>query len=196
MVKLADLSTGLSGERCCGVSLVAASSKPGAASDDDGGLPVDVLLQGETRLVIVRQGEDEPGKKLGSLVNNNRKRLFSKTERSDAIIVHGKPNRGTSLSFNLSTSKPGTLRRKTSQPVQDESAGPFGSSNGTVQQPNRTRVGFDFLNNMNEAADVSTDFTGRDVEAEMLDIMEIDQALDSMENSRGSGRKKVLFEED
>jgi hypothetical protein len=57
-------------------------------------------------------------------------------------------------------------------------------------------VGFDFLNNMNEAADVSTDFTGRDVEAEMLDIMEIDQALDSMENSRGSGRKKVLFEED
>lgn len=196
MVKLSDLSTGLLGERCCGVNLVVASTRPGAPSEDDGGLPVDVLLQGESRLVIVRQGEDGPGKKIGNFVDGRRKRLFSKGERSDAIIVHGKPNRATSLSFNLSTSKPGTLRRKSSQNIQDDSAGQFGNSDDSSQPPNRSRVGFDFMNNMNAAADVSADFTTRDVEAEMLDIMEIDQALNSMEDSRGSGRKKVFFEED
>lgn len=196
MVKLADLSTGLLGERCCGVSLVNASTKLGDQPEDDSGLPVDVVLQGESRLVIVRQGEDGPGKKIGNIVDSRRRRLFSKGERSDAIIVHGKPNRAASVSFNLSTAKPGTLRRKSSQSIQDGSTGQFGGSDDALHLPNRSRVGLDFMNNMNAAADVSADLTTRDVEAEMLDIMEIDQALNSMEDSRGSGRKKVFFEED
>ena len=192
MVKLSDLSTGLLGERCCGVDLVATSAKNGTQSGTDGGLPVDVLIQGESRLVIVRQGEDGPGKKIGTMVDNRRRRLFS--ERSNAIIVHGKSGRNTSASFDLSTAKPGTLRRKTLQSGHDDSTG--ATPENTTQVPSRSRVGFDFMLTMNEAADASADLTGRDVEAEMLDIMEIDQALKSMENSRGGDRKRVFFEED
>jgi len=51
------------------------------------------------------------------------------------------------------------------------------------------------MNTLEDAADVSADLS-RDVEAEMLDIMEIDQALESMEGSRGNARKRVFFEED
>ncbi|KAK2591605.1 hypothetical protein QQS21_010702 [Conoideocrella luteorostrata] len=196
MVKLADLSTGLLGERCCGVNLLLASPQPGAKSEEDGGLPVDVLVQGESRLVIVRYGEDGQGRKIGNLVDGRKKRLFSKGERSDAILVHGKPDRATSLSFNLSTVKPGTLRRKSYHNSQDDGIGALGALEDAPQLPKRSRVGFEFTNIMNAAADVSADFTARDVEAEMLDIMEIDQALENMEDSRGSGRKKVFFEED
>lgn len=196
MVKLADLSTGLLGERCCGVGLVVASLKSGTSPEEDGGLPVDVLIQGESRLVIVRQGEDGPGKTIAKMVDSRRRRLFPEGERSDAIIVHGNPERTTSLSFNLSTSKPGTLRRKPSQNKNDDSTGQFGVSDDTLQLPNRSRVGFDFMNDLSAAADVKTDVTARNVEAEMLDIMEIDQVLDNMRDSRGSRRKKVFFEED
>ncbi|CRK21290.1 hypothetical protein BN1708_017860 [Verticillium longisporum] len=56
----------------------------------------------------------------------------------------------------------------------------------------RPRSGFGF--NLDAAADVEEDVE-RDVEAEMLDIMEIDRALDSLDDDRGSGRKKVFFED-
>ncbi|OAA50547.1 WD40 repeat-like-containing domain protein [Metarhizium rileyi] len=197
MVKLADLSTGLLGESCCGVTLAVASSRVGVPLEEDGGLPVDVLLQGESRLVVVRQGESGQGNAIGKLVDSRRRRLFLKGEKSNAIIVHGKLDgtTGTNLSFNLSTSKPGTLRRKPPQNIQDESSGLFAGSDDTQQSRNRSHVGFDFMSNLNAAADVKTDVTARNVEAEMLDILEIDQVLDTMEDSRGSRRKKVFFED-
>ncbi|KAG5974831.1 hypothetical protein E4U55_008036 [Claviceps digitariae] len=194
IVKLHDPCSGLLGDRCCGVSLLLATPSTGLQPDEDGGgLPVEVLIQGESRLVIVRQSDNGQGGKLGSFADGRRRRLFSKGDKTDAIIVHGKPGRATSLSFNLSTVKPGTLRRTVSQSGQD---GPAEAPQGALQLITRPRVGFDFMNTMNEAADVSTDVTSRDVEAEMLDIMEIDRALDNMEDSRGSGRKHVFFEED
>ncbi|KAM4064559.1 hypothetical protein HRG_005074 [Hirsutella rhossiliensis] len=191
MVKLLDLSTGLLGERCCGASLVADPTSSSGQIDPDGGLPVDVLIQGESRIVVVRQGEDGPGTKIGGVVDRRRRRPFSKGERSDAIIVRGQNDRIASMSYNLGTSKSGVLRRRSISKNQDDT--PDGKD-PLAQLPSRPRVGFDFMNTLNAAADVSADLT-RDVEAEMLDIMEIDQALDSMEDSRGSGRKKVFFED-
>ncbi|KAM0447716.1 hypothetical protein ACHAPV_009617 [Trichoderma viride] len=202
MVKLVDLTTGLLGERCCGVGLIPDACKNDDDIPDDGGLPVDVLIRGESRIVIVREGEDGPGRKIGDVVASRRKRLFSRNEKSEAIIVHGKQDRPASLSFNLSTVKPGTLRQK--QAARDEYEG-NGSANGNgatdksddVPTPvTRSRAGFGFADTLSAAADVTSDFTTRNVEAEMLDIMEIDQALNSMEDDRGSGRKKVFFEED
>ncbi|KAH0529635.1 hypothetical protein TsFJ059_004355 [Trichoderma semiorbis] len=201
MLKLVDLSTGLLGERCCGVGLIPDSSKNDEDIPDDGGLPVDVLIQGESRIVIVREGEDGPGRKIGAVVASHRKRLFSRSDK-EAIIVHGKQDRSAGLSFNLSTVKPGTLRQK--PPVRDELDGNGnGNGNGASDRPDdaptpttRARAGFGFTDTLSAAADVTADFTTRDVEAEMLDIMEIDQALNNMEDYRGSGRKKVFFEED
>ncbi|UKZ49746.1 hypothetical protein TrVGV298_003996 [Trichoderma virens] len=201
MVKLVDLTTGLLGERCCGVGLIPDSSKNDDDIPDDGGLPVDVLIRGESRIVIVREGEDGPGRKIGAVVASHRKRLFSRNDK-EAIIVHGKPDRSASLSFNLSTVKPGTLRLKPS--TRDELDGNGnGNGNGASDRSDdaptpttRARAGFGFADTLSAAADVSADFTTRDVEAEMLDIMEIDQALNNLEDYRGSGRKKVFFEED
>ncbi|KAG6039433.1 hypothetical protein E4U41_002640 [Claviceps citrina] len=203
MVKLPDLCTGLLGERCCGASLLIASPDTGPQHDEDEGLPVDVLVQGESRLVIVRQGDDSQGKKMGSLADGRRRRLFLNGDKKDAIIVHGgRSDRATSLSFNLSIAEPGTLRKKPPQ-IGDQEDHPDEGSRDASQHAPRSRIGFDFMDTMDAAADVSSDFTARDVEAEMLDIMELDRALENMEGRDSSGngatggrRKRVIFEED
>ncbi|EEY16993.1 conserved hypothetical protein [Verticillium alfalfae VaMs.102] len=118
MVRLQDLATGLLGERCCGVSAAVDFEK---LHENDGGLRIEVLIQGESRLVIVRESEEGVGTKVCAASS-----------------------------------------------------------------------GFGF--NLDAAADVEEDVE-RDVEAEMLDIMEIDRALDSLDDDRGSGRKKVFFED-
>ena len=182
MIKISDLATGLLGERCCGVAVLVDRSQNGAAKHDR--LPVDVMVQGESRVVLVTVADEETGKKVDALVENRRRRLFAKGERTDAIIVHGKPDRATSLSYNLSTSRPGTLKQRTLRNGQNDDTDP----NSNVQPSSRPSMGFDFMNTINDAADVSADLTTRDVEAEMLDIMEIDQALASMDGSRRSGR--------
>jgi hypothetical protein len=189
MVKLHDLATGLLGERCCGLALLAGSSRP-QGNDRDGGIPIDVLVRGETRLVVVREGEDGPGKKIGGVTNVRRKVLSE--SRSNAIIVHGTQPRNTSTSFNLSTVKPGTLRQKPSVSYEDEIL-------ADARQPSKNGqagLGFDFTDTLNAAADVTDANISRDVDAEMLDIMGLDQALERLDDSRGTGRKKGLFEED
>ena len=192
MIKLLDLSTGLLGEQCCGVGL---TIDPSRQSGGDGDLPVYVLILGESRVVIVREGEDGPGKKIGGVVSTRRRRLFSKDAKSDAIIVHGKPDRSTKASFNLSTVKPGTLRLRSGVFDQDETTGDLDSTRD-LTLASRPRVGFDFADTLYDAADLTEDFNTRDVEVEMLDIMEIDKALDNMNGGRANGRKRVLFEED
>jgi WD40 repeat protein len=186
MTKLQDLSTGLLGDRCCGVGLILNSLKT-SNNAQDGGMPVDILVQGESRFVVVREGEDNAGKKIGA--GNRRNRLFS-SDKTPAIIVHGKPDRDISMSFNLSTVKPGTLRRKPLLAEEDDD-----SLAASLKQQSQAQVGFDFTSTLNAAADVSDDFTRRDVEAEMLDIMEVDQALDAMNGRQQNGRKRVFFED-
>ncbi|KAF4594939.1 Nup37p-like protein [Ophiocordyceps camponoti-floridani] len=189
MVKLLDLSTGLLGERCCGVGLILQPRDGGGGgfrqADQEGGLPVDVLIRGETRLVVVRQGEDVSGSKIGAVVDRRRMRLFSRGQKSDAIIVHTKNDAKPSFSYNLSTARSNALRLGLVSGHADRSP---------TQMPIRPRVGFDFMDDLDMAADASADLS-RDVEAEMLDVMGIEQMLDSMEDSRGSGRKKVFFDE-
>ncbi|EGX92434.1 hypothetical protein CCM_03807 [Cordyceps militaris CM01] len=183
MVKLADLATGLLGEPCCGVDLIPTRSSGSVA---DGGMPVEVVIRGETRLVIARDGDESGNKKLALY---RPRRLFSK-ERPNAIIVHGENNKALpKLSFNLSTAKVGSLRRK-STPVDSDHDMDEGSFTGGP----RPRVGFDFANTLSAAADESADIS-RDVETEMLGIMEIDQALDSMNGTPvNHGRKRVFFD--
>ncbi|PHH72061.1 hypothetical protein CDD80_4807 [Ophiocordyceps camponoti-rufipedis] len=189
MVKLLDLSTGLLGERCRGVGLIPQPCTGGGGgfrqADQDGGLPVDVLIRGETRLVVVRQGEDGSGSMMGAVVDRRRMRLFSGGQKSDAIIVHTKNDAKPPFSYNLSTARSNALRLGMMSSRSDHSP---------AQMPIRPRVGFDFMNELDMAADASADMS-RDVEAEMLDVMGIEQMLDSMEDSRGSGRKKVFFDE-
>ncbi|KAK7419555.1 hypothetical protein QQZ08_010805 [Neonectria magnoliae] len=190
MIKLLDLSTGLLGERCCGVGLAVDPLKRGSSASQDGGLPADVLILGETRIVMVRDGDDGPGRKIGGVVSTRKRRLFSKGEKSDAIIVHGKQDKSTRISFNLSTIKPGTLRQKSSPFGQDDNTLDATRTQDDFLRPSRPQVGFDFTNTLSAAADLSEDFTTRDVEVEMLDIMEIDKTLDNMQ---GNGRR-LLFD--
>ncbi|KAG5932820.1 hypothetical protein E4U60_004976 [Claviceps pazoutovae] len=207
IIKLPDPSTGLLGERCCGVTLLPVSSLATTAGtdlpadeDESHVLPVDVLIQGESRLVIVRDLDDGQGSSSGTTALGSfatRRRLFSKTkgEKADAIIVHGSKNsdRASSFSFNLSTVKPGTLREKmfleggdAHDDNDDGEAVAEGHEGALWEGMSRPRaVGFDFMDTINAAADMSTDSAARDVEVEMLDIMEIDRTLQSMEDSRG-----------
>ncbi|KAF5018785.1 hypothetical protein F66182_9235 [Fusarium sp. NRRL 66182] len=174
MIKLLDLSTGLLGERCSGVSLLIDADHSAA---QDGGIAADVLVLGESRFVVVREGEDGPGKMVGAVANARRRHLFSKGDKSDAIIVHGRQTRPAKTLFNLSTVKPGTLRLRSASGKHD-----MMHESSIDSQPPRPTVGFDFMDTLNAAADNMDDFDGRNVEAEMLDIMEIDKTLDSMDN--------------
>ncbi|KAG9251136.1 uncharacterized protein F5Z01DRAFT_664072 [Emericellopsis atlantica] len=170
MSKLQDLSTGLLGERCCGIDLItsAATSQP------------EVLLRGETRIVFVHETADAGKKSL-----TTKRRLFSAGHKSSAIIVHGgNTNRTPSASFNLSTVKPGTLRqRPTILDKNDHS-----KTADSLFAP-RQNLGFGFGSTLDKAADYE------DGDEDMLDIAGIDQALDGM-NGRTGGKKRVLFEED
>lgn len=189
LIKLQDLSIGLLGDRCCGVGLIAEVSRAKGSTMNDSSLPVEILVRGETRLVIVRQGEGGPGKQVGGVAS--RKRLFSNRGQNSAIIVHGK-SRPASMSFNLSTAKPGTLRLR-SLPTEEEGDENMDEQPGDhTPKPARSRSGFDFMNTLSDAADVSADLS-RNVEVEMLDIMKIDEALNTMDGGRG--RKKVFFED-
>lgn len=187
MVKLTDLSTGLLGEPCCGVALIANLTGDRDSTNQEGGLPAEVVIRGETRVVIVKDGDDGHARKVGAV--GLRRRLFSK-EMPSAIIVHGEKDKSQRMSFNLSTAKAGSLRFKSfSQDAIDAD-----NNSTTTTGSSRPRVGFDFASTLADAADASADLS-RDVEAEMLGIMDIDQALEAMEDTRGSGRKKVFFEE-
>ena len=188
MIKVGDLHSGLVGEHCCGIDLVLSRTK--SKGDDDSGLPVDAVVQGESRIVFVQQSQDSPTL---SLVSNSRKRVFSKGERSSAIIVKGQQGRISSKSYDLSTFKAGSLRQRPSIFAKEDQS--MDGDDTPKQSLSRPRGGFEFTKSLNEAADASADIS-RDVDLEMLDIMQIDQALDTMEDSRGSGRKKVFFEED
>ncbi|KAJ6782241.1 hypothetical protein PWT90_09230 [Aphanocladium album] len=190
MIKLADLATGLLGEPCCGVDLIPLQGGGPLAE----GMAVEVVIRGESRLVIARDGDESGSKKLAL---RRPRRLFSK-ERPNAIIVHGENKTQPKLSFNLSTAKAGSLRLKSAafSADQDYDMDDEGTSL-TAATPSRPRVGFDFANTLSAAADETADISC-DVEAEMLGIMEIDQALESMNGTptnNGHGQKRVFFED-
>jgi len=214
MIRLTDLGAGLLGERCTGVAVLPRSSNQhnsspssngpnaGEATSSAEGLPIDVLVQGETRLVVVHDSED------AAVVANRpfapRKQYHSIERFGSAIIAYPRPDKPGSVAFNLSVARgpnPGVSHKRL--PV----AGLFGTQSTDVIPSTETDLdtasstrdtGLAFTQTLDMAADATDDeqeAEDRDVEEEMLDIMEIDRELEEMESERESGRKHVFFED-
>ena len=68
-----------------------------------------------------------------------------------------------------------------------------------TQSAPSSQQGLMFINDLNFAADQPDDefeVEGRDIEQELMDIMEIDRELEQLEHERVRGAKRVFFEED
>ena len=141
--------------------------------------------------MVVRESEEGPGAKVGGIVST-RRRLFSergaKKEAASAIIVHPRPDQPRNVSFNLTVNKNRSIRGPRIGRDSTESEDPTHDFTLPLGRP---KSGFDF--NLDAAADADDAVGERDIENEMLDIMQIDDILDGMEDDRGSGRKKVFF---
>ncbi|KAI0165163.1 hypothetical protein GGR52DRAFT_97496 [Hypoxylon sp. FL1284] len=223
MVRLNDLSVGLMGERCTGVGAIVRFSESSNGNGDattvvpsgnEEGLPVELLVRGETRLVVVRESETVVGTRIGGVVGRRSKRMSERGRENTAIVVYPPPQQPGSVAYNLSV---GPRKKKSSRWGADDSdndENEKGEENGTpapapapapsMLLPARPRGGgLAFADNLNAAADAEQaddDYDdgadgGRDVEVEMLDIMEIDRQLDAMDGGRGRGRKKVIFDD-
>ena len=224
MVRLTDLSAGLLGERCTGAVAIPKTGRKAAASNGAGpagengssepdNLPIEVLLQGETRLVIVHQSEESVAASFGSRLHlEERKNGRLEFAPASAILAYPRPEKPNSVAFNLSIAHretgagAGLLRPARSHVV---GGGSFASTDilpstedhddahlSSFSQPQG--VGLRFINDLNFAADQPDDEAeaeSRNIEEEMMDIMEIDRELEQMENERERSTKRVFFEE-
>jgi hypothetical protein len=231
MIRLTDLSAGLLGERCTGIGAVPRPAKqrrdsstpsngstpePGSSSSAEG-LPVDVLIQGESRLVIVRESADGTPLTNRLLTLHKKKRLAS----TNAIIAYPRPEKPSSVAFNLTSQRGASLARSIRPQARPAVKGlfepqPRPSGSGLFDQapylpqahntftnlepstsgPSQRGAGLLFTQSLYSAADASaneSEVEERDVEEEMLDIMEIDRELEEMEVERESGQQKNLF---
>ncbi|TPX18282.1 uncharacterized protein E0L32_002791 [Thyridium curvatum] len=230
MIRIADLHVGLTGEHCSGIGLV---PKPRSHSKDEddthehsGDLPVEIIVQGESRLVIVRESEEGLPSVASRLLATKKRKLgpAPAAEPVNAIIVHPAPNKPANVKFNLSIAKRGSLRapRQTAksqfQPDLtsfDKPARGDGAAAGADEKPYTDEVtmtqsmmhhppqapgtGLGFAEQLEDAADAEDDEEAaqeRDVEEEILDIMEIDQVLEGMTDRNGGTTRNVFFEAD
>ncbi|KAG6354729.1 hypothetical protein INS49_003810 [Diaporthe citri] len=221
MVRLVELNAGLLGERCCGVVATPKAQRrqssqnlddPDATAEESTGLPVEVIVRGESRLVVVHDFQDVDTAPL-RFPAKNLKRLLPANEAAEpvnAIIVHQNPGRNAMRlqKFDLSI-------RSGRDGAQPPSAGLFGRSLNQSQDafeaepidyqpeltetPSRSRnMGLEFMDELDAAADAGyeLDAEDRDIEQEVMDLMELDQQLEQMEDERLRGTKRVFFEED
>ncbi|KAK3348621.1 hypothetical protein B0T25DRAFT_457650 [Lasiosphaeria hispida] len=219
MIRLTELGTGLLGERCTGAVGIPRAARPAPATNRDGtpsdngtsnaseGLPIEVLIQGESRIVIVHESEDS-GASLTTRLLGARKKPRADITVAKAILTYPRQQKPNSVAFNLSVSRPsgGLLRPRgavkglfdnvdesmevlpSTEPIEEDQA--------LSSQPRNP--GFLFGNDLSYAADVLDDESeaeARDVDQEILDIMEIDRELEQMESERDRGTKRVFFEE-
>ncbi|RYP42186.1 hypothetical protein DL767_000350 [Monosporascus sp. MG133] len=196
MVRLSDLGVGLMGERCIGVGAIVRFGEIGGnGSPGNDGLPVEVVVCGENRIVMVRESETTVGTRIGGVMGR-RKRPNERARDGSAIIVHPRPQQPSSVAYNLSIGP----RRKWSgvraeeifkKPTEGDS-----SRKEEAQTPTKPKTGFAFLDALSTAADAEQqdEEDERDVEVEMLDLMDIDRQLEALDNGRGKGRKKVIFD--
>ncbi|KAK0648615.1 hypothetical protein B0T16DRAFT_117409 [Cercophora newfieldiana] len=209
MIRLTDLGAGLLGERCTGAvgipkpgrtsAVINGSSTP---SDNDAsasdGLAIEVLLQGETRLVFVQESED--GTTVTSRLFGSRKKPRAELRDARAILAYPRPQEPGSVKFNLSISQRGALLRPRApafDSIEEMDIMPSTEADNTASNPPRS-TGLLFANDLNFAADVPDDEAqaeNRDVDQEIMDIMEIDRELEEMEAHRERGTKRVFFEE-
>ncbi|KAJ1325878.1 Nucleoporin NUP37 [Microdochium nivale] len=232
MLRLTELGAGLMGERCTGVSgLVRAVKTGGLSSTGNDGLPVEVLVRGESRLVVVQESESVVGTKIGGVVARRARAGGFKARDNSAIVVYPRPSQPSSVAYNLSAKPRDALSRGRAGGLFDKPDAPDAASAATSerqgtslqhadggvrysnQQQQHHAAGFSFLGDLDAAADGQhgggddeyddEDDDGevpdesemqRDVELEMLDIMEIDKELDALAVDNVRGRKRVFFE--
>ncbi|KAI3390591.1 hypothetical protein diail_9108 [Diaporthe ilicicola] len=220
MVRLVELNAGLLGERCCGVVATPKSQRRqpahnlddmDATAEESTGLPVEVIVRGESRLVVVHDFQDVdtaplrfPAKKLKRLVPANKS-----TESVNAIIVHQNPGQTAmrAQKFDLSIRSgrdgprlpsAGLFGRSFNQTQDTFETEPIDYQLESTATPSRSRnMGLEFMDDLDAAADAGyeLDAEERDVEQEVMDLMELDQQLEQMEDERLRGTKRVFFEE-
>ncbi|KAI1432977.1 hypothetical protein GGR50DRAFT_696523 [Xylaria sp. CBS 124048] len=203
MIRLNDLSVGLMGERCTSVSAIVRFPETGGMSAPGGeGLPVDVVVCGESRLVIIRESDETVGTRIGGVISR-RKGLSDRARDTSAIIVHPKPEQPASVAYNLSFGPRKKLSRQTHPEEMDESvenktAVQFNKGGSPGRTPARPAPSTLFFGPKLSAAaddpDDDEDFDRAELEREVLDIMAIDRKLDVIDHGRGRGRKKVMFD--
>lgn len=221
MVRVTELNAGLLGERCCGVGAVPKFQRrhPISSTDDSEdaasestGLPVEVLIRGESRLVVVQEYQDidtaplrRPSEKLRRLELANKP-----LEPVNAIIVQHRPDAPKlAQNFENLSIRPSTrgsahtqsiklFGGSFSQPQDLTDHGPMGFQAAPLHLPSRPRnMGLEFMDDLDAAADAGyeLDAEDRDVENEIMDLMELDSQLEQMEEERQRGTKRVFFEE-
>ncbi|KAL2016791.1 hypothetical protein VTK56DRAFT_2960 [Thermocarpiscus australiensis] len=220
MIRLTDLGTGLLGERCTGAAAIpkanydisAATNRSSTAKENNSSqtecLPIEVLLQGESRLVIVHESEDASS--LTTRLLGARKKPRPELRPTKAILTYPRPEKPNSVAFNLSIAQrperngAGLFQPLSRPPVKglfDEPTDVLPSTeipDDTEAPPPSGEQGLKFLENLSLAADKpddEVDAEGRDIEQELMDIMEIDRELDQLETERQMGTKRVFFEE-
>lgn len=220
MIRLTDLGAGLLGERCTGAAAIpkagrgsAARTNGSSATKDGGsdyaeGLPIEVLLQGESRLVIVHEGEDAGT--LTTRLLGTRKKSRLEVGSTRAIQAYPRPEKPNSVAFNLSIaqrpSRPGggLFASRSRAPEKGLFDQPADALPPSTEAPDEGRSvppsqqGFMFAHDLSYAADQPDDefeVAGRDIEQELMDIMEIDRELEQLEQNRERGTKRVFFEE-
>ena len=132
-----------------------------------------------------------------------RKGFNDAARENSAIVVHPRPEQPPSQAYNLSfnpkrnLSSAGFLSAGPEKPATKVSPSTEPGDEAASAHAARARSGFAFADSLNAAADVlQADEAERDVEVEMLDIMEIDRKLDAMDGDaggRGGDRRKVMF---
>lgn len=246
MLRLHDLNAGLLGERLTAATAIPRSTGSLTESTEGKHLPIETLLLGESRLVVVHETEeayDQAGAAAAAGVSSSTERhliplparkkarlnLDLTSGTAKAILAYPRPEQPSSVAFNLSLARPEKgqkllkSREETAQSLSasfdgagstqdiDEEGPPDtqetmaysafsgGSKSQSQSQSQGRDPGLLFINDLNFAADVEDDKSeaeGRDIEAELMDIMEIDRELEELESQRGSqGTKRVFFEE-
>ncbi|CAN8105422.1 unnamed protein product [Discula destructiva] len=220
MVRVTELNAGLLGERCCGVGAVrkpqhrkiGRATDPAEDAQENTGLPVEVLIHGESRLVIVQDYQDAETAPLRLPTQKSlRLEIANKPlEPVNALIVHPRPDapKMTQTFENLSI-RPSTRGSAPPQSAKlftgsfgpsqhDEFDDPLDLRPSPVELPARPRnMGLEFMDDLDAAADADyeLDAEERDVEQEVMDLMELDSQLEQMEEERQRGTKRVFFEE-
>lgn len=220
MVRVTELNAGLLGERCCGVGAVPKSKRrpagrtsdfDDAAMEESTGLPVEVLVRGESRLVVVQDYQDVDTAPL-RLPTQKMKRLEianKPLEPVNAIIVHPRPDASKIQGFENLSIRPSTRGSAAPQSVklfagsfapsqQEDYDEPMDFRPAPINLPTRPRnMGLEFMDDLDAAADAGyeLDAEERDVEQEVMDLMELDSQLEQMEEERQRGTKRVFFEE-
>ncbi|AEO68273.1 uncharacterized protein THITE_2117710 [Thermothielavioides terrestris NRRL 8126] len=218
MIRLTDLGAGLLGERCTGAAAVPKPSRSNPAANGSSttkenganpneGLPIEIVLQAESRLVIMHETEDASS--LTTRLLGARKKPRTELGPTKAILAYPRPEQ--SGSFNLSIaprpgrSAGGLFRPYARPPVKglfDQPADVLPSTEipdeAQSQSAPSSQQGLMFINDLNFAADRPDDefeVEGRDIEQELMDIMEIDRELEQLERKRETSTKRVFFEE-